>query len=245
MDVYPESFYSTSWQRASRSARRIVPLILDLVAPRSAVDVGCGTAAWLEVLREAGVEDVVGVDGPHISLDLLRIPASSFHVHDLAKPLRLSRRFDLAVSLEVAEHLPPEAAERFIGDLTELAPVVMFSAAVPGQGGTHHVNEQWPEYWAKLFGAKGYVVVDCVRPRIWQDDEVEFFYAQNVLLFVAADRLERYPLLKAEEERRRGEPLSRIHPTRWMWALDPRRQPVSSLLRALCLASWHRLGGPR
>ncbi len=245
MDVYPESFYSTSWQRASRSARRVVPLIVDFVAPGSVVDVGCGTAAWLEVLREAGVEDVLGVDGPHVNPDLLRIPASLFHVHDLAKPLRLSRRFDLAISLEVAEHLPPGAAERFIGDLTELAPIVMFSAAVPGQGGTHHINEQWPEYWVRLFRAKGYVVVDCVRPRIWQDDEVEFFYAQNVLLFVAGDRLERYPLLKLEEERRRGDPLSRIHPTRWMTAIDPRGQPLSSLLRALWVASLHRLGRHR
>lgn len=242
MDAYPETFYSTSWQRASRSARRVVPLLVDLVAPRSGVDVGCGTAAWLEVLRESGVQDVLGVDGSHVTPHLLRIPQELFHVHDLSRPLRLPRQFDLAMSLEVAEHLPGTEASRFVEDLTRLAPVVLFSAAVPGQGGTHHVNEQWPEYWAQLFAARGYQVVDCVRPRIWNDADVEFFYAQNALLFVAADRMDRYPRLKAEEERRRGEPLARVHPRRWEAALDPRRQPISSLLRALYVAAMHRLG---
>ena len=243
MDVYPERFYSTSWQRAARSARRVVPLVIDYLAPRSVVDVGCGVAAWLEVLREAGVADVLGVDGPHINTQLLRIPAGLFAVHDLSGPLQLPRGFDLAMSLEVAEHLPAAEAGRFVRDLTRLAPVVMFSAAVPGQGGTHHVNEQWPDYWAALFDANGYVVVDCLRPRIWRDEDVEFFYAQNLLLFVAADALDRYPLLKREEERRRGEPLSLVHPTRWLEALDPRRQPLSSLLRNLGVALMYRFGG--
>lgn len=241
MEAYPEAFYSTSWQRASRSARRVVPLLMRLVAPRSAVDVGCGAAAWLEVLRESGVDDVLGVDGAHVT-GLLRIPPALFHAHDLSLPLRLPRRFDLALSLEVAEHLPPTEAERFVGDLVALAPVVGFSAAIPGQGGTRHVNEQWPEYWAALFRARDYLVVDCLRPRIWHDPDVEFFYAQNMLLFVAAAELERYPGLKAEEERRRGEPLARVHPQRWAAALDPRRQRLSAQASGLWIALLHRLG---
>lgn len=245
MNVYSENFYSTSWQRASRSARRVIPRVLEWVAPRSAVDVGCGTGAWLEVLREAGVTDVLGMDGPHVSGELMRIPAALFQAHDLATPLILSRRFDFAISLEVAEHLPPAAAEGFVRDLSALAPVILFSAAVPGQGGTRHINEQWPEYWEALFRARGYVVVDCLRPRIWNDKEVEFFYAQNALLFVAEDQLDRYPLLKSEEERRRGEPLSRIHPRAWSRALDPRGQPLFSLLRSLWVATGQRLRHPR
>jgi SAM-dependent methyltransferase len=209
------------------------------------VDVGCGTGAWLEVLREAGVTDVIGIDGSHVTPELLRIPRALFHAHDLATPLSLSRRFDLAMSLEVAEHLPPGAAERFVGDLAALAPVVLFSAAVPGQGGTRHINERWPEYWESLFRACGYVVVDCLRPRIWDQKEVEFFYAQNALLFVDEHQLDRYSVLKAQEERRRGEPLSRIHPRAWLRALDPRGQPLSSLLRGLWLAIRHRLRHPQ
>jgi SAM-dependent methyltransferase len=245
VDVYSERFYSTSWLRASRSARRVVPILLDLVAPRSVLDVGCGTGAWLEVFREAGVSDVLGVDGPHVKPDLMRIPPALFLTQDLAAPLRVPRRFDLAISLEVAEHLPPEAAERFVRDLTARAPVVLFSAAVPRQGGTRHINERWPEYWEALFRGQAYVVVDCLRPRIWNDEEVEFFYAQNALLFIEQGRLDRYPALKAEEARRRGEPLSRIHPRAWMRAHDPRVQPLSSLLRAVWITARHRLRHPR
>jgi hypothetical protein len=61
------------------------------------------------------------------------------------------RTFDLAICLEVAEHLPPEAAEGFIDSLTRLAPVVLFSAAITFQVGNQHLNGQWPDYWATLF----------------------------------------------------------------------------------------------
>lgn len=245
MGIYTERFYSTSWQRAERSARRVVPLLMDWVSPRSVVDVGCGTAVWLEVFREAGVRDVLGVDGSHVSPALRRIPPEQFHVHDLALPLHLPRRFDLALSLEVAEHLPATQAARFVADLVALSPVVVFSAALPGQGGTHHVNEQWPEYWADLFTSHGYLVVDSLRPRIWSDEQVEFFYAQNALLFVDGDQIARYPALQVEEQRRRGEPLSRVHPRRWMNALDPTQQPLRSLARALGRALLHRVGFER
>lgn len=245
MTAYPQRFYATSWLRASRSARRVVPLLIDYVAPTSVVDVGCGVAAWLEVLREAGVSDVVGVDGDHVSMDLLRIPSGLFHAHDLEQPLHLPRRFDLAISLEVAEHLDAAHARRLVADLTQLAPVVLFSAAVPGQGGTHHVNEQWPDYWVELFRERGYVVIDCLRPRIWDEPDVEFFYAQNSLFFVAADRLDQYPALKGEEARRRGEPLARIHPRRWLERMDPTRQSLSSLARLFLATSRHRVFGGR
>jgi SAM-dependent methyltransferase len=240
---YPESFYSTSWQRASQSARRVVPVVLHFAEARSVVDVGCGTAAWLEVIREKGIDDVLGVDGDYVNRKLLRIPEHLFHVHDLVTPLRLPRRFDLAISLEVAEHIAPSHAERFVDDLTRLAPVIIFSAAIPAQGGTHHVNEQWPEYWAELFQKKEYVVIDCIRPLIWSDSQVEFFYAQNILLFAAESHLHRYPLLEAEASRRRADPLARVHPRAWLHAHDPGRQRLSFLLHGLwqrcaSLATW-------
>ena len=63
---------------------------------------------------------------------------------DLAQPLQIDRRFDLALSLEVAEHLPPECGSEFVQTLTDLSSVILFSAAIPFQGGTDHLNEQWP-----------------------------------------------------------------------------------------------------
>jgi SAM-dependent methyltransferase len=124
----------------------VVPTVLRLVQPEPVVDVGCGDGAWLSVFRELGVNHRFGLDGDYVDRRLLQIPQDQFSATDLSLPFRLPCTFDLAVSLEVAEHLPPQSAEDFVDSLTRLAPVVLFSAAIPLQGGTHHLNEQWPDY---------------------------------------------------------------------------------------------------
>jgi hypothetical protein len=124
----------------------------------------------------------------------------------------MDRKFDLVVSLEVAEHLPGEHAETYVDSLTRLGPAVLFSAAVPYQGGTEHVNEQWPDYWVELFERKGFVVLDPIRKRIWQHPGVEYWYSQNILLFVKRDYLENRPELEAERKDARISQLSLIHP---------------------------------
>jgi SAM-dependent methyltransferase len=113
---------------------------------RSVVDFGCGSGVWLAAWQRLVVDDVIGVDGEQ-ARSSLKISAERFLAADLRKPIRLGRRFDLAQSLEVAEHLPPQSASVFVETLTTHAPLILFSAAVPGQGGEHHVNEQPPEYW--------------------------------------------------------------------------------------------------
>lgn len=100
-------------------------------------------------------------------------------MHDLTTSLKSDRLFDLVMSLEVAEHLDAKYAETFVDSLTNFGPVILFSAAVPFQGGEHHVNEQWPSYWEELFAKKGYVAVDAIRKHIWQNPEVEWWYAQK------------------------------------------------------------------
>ena len=201
---YTPAFFDMLHDGAMSSARVIVPIVIELVKPRSVVDVGCGTGAWLSVLMENGVADVVGVDGSYIDRARLVIPSESFVTHDLSKPLELDRRFDLALSLEVAEHLPRASAPRFIATLVGLAPIVLFSAAIPGQGGTDHVNERWPDYWASLFAEHGFTPVDAIRPRIWTNAEVEPWYAQNILMFASRDALAESPPLKAEANRTTG-----------------------------------------
>jgi hypothetical protein len=147
------------------------------------VVVGCGDGSWLAVFRKLGVEQIFGIDGEYVDADLLQIPKDSFHALDLTKPFKIQRTFDLAVSLEVAEHLPPESAASFVDSLARLAPLVLFSAAIPFQGGANHLNEQWPDYWVRLFQQHGYVPVDFIRGRIWQDESIDWWYSQNTLLF--------------------------------------------------------------
>ena len=216
MHTYDVNFYEDQRDHSRRSAEEVVPVVLEYVRPRRVVDVGCGVGTWLSVFRERGVEDVTGVDGDYVDRSMLLIPAERFVPHDLTKPLPVEGPFDLVVSLEVAEHLPAQFADSFVESLTRLGPAVLFSAAVPLQGGEHHVNEQWPEYWAEKFAARGYVPVDCVRQRVWTNERVQTCYAQNVLLYARRDYLEGNAALRAEYERGVGRPLALVHPKNYL-----------------------------
>jgi SAM-dependent methyltransferase len=209
---YTDEFYKSLREGTRRSARAIVPIVLEFVRPRSVIDVGCGIGIWLSVFEEYGVSDIVGVDGDYVNRELLEISAERFMGCNLTEPLHIDRQFDLVVSLEVAEHLPSESAGTFVDSLTRLGPAILFSAAVPFQGGTHHVNEQWPDYWVRHFRAPSYVPIDLIRKRVWQNADVDFWYAQNSLIFVRKDELECYPLLREEANLTREAQLSIVHP---------------------------------
>ncbi|HEX4490222.1 MAG TPA: class I SAM-dependent methyltransferase [Acidimicrobiia bacterium] len=182
--TYDDAFYQSLDADVSASAATIAPIVVDLLHPTSVLDVGCGRGTWLAAFARLGVNDVLGVDGAHVSARDLEIPPAAFLAHDLTQPLRLGRRFDLVMSLEVAEHLDEQYASAFVESLVTHGAAVLFSAAVPGQGGAGHVNEQWPSTWAARFAEHGYVPVDAVRPKVWTDRRVAYWYAQNVLLFV-------------------------------------------------------------
>jgi hypothetical protein len=177
----------------------------------------------LTVFQEYGVEDIYGIDGDHIDKGMLEIPEALFLSLDLKKPFRMDRQFDLVVSLEVAQNLPHECAAGFIDCLTSLGPVVLFSAAIPYQGGYYHINEQWPDYWMKGFLAKEYVVIDCIRQRVWENDNVEWWYAQNTLIFARRAYLESHPLLKGAAENTNSFQLSIVHPKKYLDAVEEQR----------------------
>jgi SAM-dependent methyltransferase len=195
-----------------QSARAVVPILLSLIAPDSAIDLGCGPGNWLLALREAGVADVFGVDQNDYGDDL-RIGRECFAVANLTAPFQIQRTFGLVICIEVAEHLPPAAAPTLVRSLTALGPVVMFSAAIPLQGGTGHRNEQWPEYWRDLFAAHDFIPIDCLRPRIWENRDVAWWYTQNLLLYVHRAHLAENPRLQAEAAHPPHYPLALVHPT--------------------------------
>jgi SAM-dependent methyltransferase len=157
--LYDRAYFSEQARTARRSAEIIVPILAEMIRPRSVVDVGCGTGQWLAVCLRHGVEHVRGIDGVHVyAAHPLAFPEGSFHPQDLRDPLAPAKlgTFDLAFCLEVAEHLPPERGPALIRELTALADRVCFSAAQPGQGGRGHVNERPPAYWEELFRASGF-----------------------------------------------------------------------------------------
>jgi len=232
--TYSAAFYAGQSGGSRRSAEILLPIVRDLVHPSSVVDIGCGVGTWLAGWRALGVEDVLGVDGTWVDRMQLQIPRKCFRPHDLTAALGLDRKFELAMSLEVAEHLDAAHADRFVANLVALAPVVLFSAAIPGQGGTHHVNEQWPEYWRRKFAAHGYEIVDCLRRRVW-DAPIDYCYAQNAFLYVARDRLERDAVLRAEWQATTPAQLSLVHPEHYRFVLKPLGKP--GRLARLLLAS--------
>lgn len=184
---YSIRFYSDRGGGALISARKILGYLLPMLRPSSVVDVGCGNGSWLAAAKELGVSDLVGVDGDWARSAIAAIDGIRFIAHDLGTPIELSRRFDFAISLEVAEHLDPNRAETFVAELANLADLVLFSAAIPGQGGTHHVNEQWQSFWVSHFENCGMRVIDAVRPVFWNDNTIEFWYRQNAFVFVRDD----------------------------------------------------------
>lgn len=171
--------------RRKHGARVALGKMFEHFAPQSVVDFGCGLGIWLEVAQELGVAEVHGVEGTWLDKSLLSIDPGAVSHGDLAKPVTLGRRFDLALSIEVAEHLPETSAEIFVATLTGHADVVMFSAAIPFQGGVGHVNEQWPTYWAEKFRHHGYVPVDFIRAQIWADKSIKWPLRQNLLVFAS------------------------------------------------------------
>jgi SAM-dependent methyltransferase len=208
-------FFNTLRPKAQSSAAIVAPLVVDLIAPKRVIDVGCGTGSWRRAFAALGC-DVWGVDGTHVPQELLEIPPARFMVRDLALPLAFADTWDLAVSLEVAEHLEPSSAEIFARGLAQLAPALLFSAAIPNQGGTHHVNEQWPTYWVDLFSQYDMLPIDCIRPVIWDDPRVAWWYAQNTLLFVKHAHLLDYPKLPHAPKEKKPRIPSLVHPHLYM-----------------------------
>lgn len=218
--TYDCDFFSRNYVTASTSAEAVVPLVYEWIRPTSVVDLGCGTGSWLAEFRKHGAEDIRGIDGDYVDREMLRIPASCFTAHDLQTKYVGDRRFDLAMSLEVAEHLPEEHAPMLVESLTSLAPLVLFSAAIPHQGGVNHVNCQWPAFWAQLFDQHGFVAIDCLRARLWENEDVAWWYRQNILIYGAENVLDDYPVLADMRRCSPSSPPSLIHPVLLQWWID-------------------------
>src|SRR2546421_7891828 len=217
--VYTSEFFQYFHSESNRSARVVVPLVLELYRPGSVVDVGCGLGGWLAAFQAHGVEDILGIDGDYIDRKMLDIPPEHFKIVDISRPFTLDRTYDLAVCLEVAEHLAPEHATDFVESLTRLAPVILFSAAIPLQGGTKHLNEQWPDYWAQKFRASGFLPIDAIRKKIWGRDEIPVWYRQNILLFCTEQILASYNVLNEAFRTTNQDMLSIVHPQLFLASL--------------------------
>ncbi|MBO9484009.1 methyltransferase domain-containing protein [Salinisphaera sp. G21_0] len=215
MTEYTESFYDDQSHASYISATKVLPIIFKHIKPRSVLDLGCGLGTWLKACGELGVKDFYGVDGSYVNKEKLWISKDRFISANLSEKLYLHRRFDMAFSMEVAEHIDSNSAKLFVNNLTDHSDVILFSAAIPYQGGTGHVNENWPEFWAIHFQKNGYKPIDFIRPKVWHDPEISFWYKQNTILYIKEERINK---LGFEHYKARSFPLTVIHPDMYLWA---------------------------
>ncbi len=168
----------------TNDAEILVPHFISLTNPKSVVDVGCGLGTFLKVFKEHGVTNVVGIEGLWLDKNKTLLEPAEMVTANLEEPLRLEQRFDLAICLEVAEHLREDSSEEFVRSLTGLSDYIIFSAGIPYQGGQNHINEQWPSWWAERFEKEGYSFYDVIRPQIWNNDKLFWWYKQNIFLII-------------------------------------------------------------
>lgn len=190
---YTTDFYDRIGEGSLESARVVVPLIQAMFNATSVIDFGCGTGSWLKAFEENGASDVQGLDFGEVAPEQLQIAPERFATMDLSERVDLGRRFDLAISLEVAEHLSEDAANQFVGNLVRHADIVVFSAAIPGQLGNGHINCQYPSYWAEIFSHHMYRCYDALRADIWERDEIPFWYRQNMVVFARRKVSDHFP----------------------------------------------------
>ncbi len=185
-EIYNDEFYKKRDKMTRHSAKVILSEVLKYYFPKTVIDIGCGVGTWLDVFRSIvpGERQIVGIDGAYVDNRYLVIPQNNFYAANLEEPLPVfDNRFDLAISLEVAEHLEPDRAESFIKDLCAYSDVVLFSAATILQGGNGHKNEQRLSYWVNIFNQQGYECYDVIRKEICNDVEIPDWYRNNVVFF--------------------------------------------------------------
>lgn len=234
MTVYTEDFFTGQADGSWRSAAAVLPVVQDIVGKLGSVlDVGCGVGTWLAEWSRLGVPTVIGYDGDYVDRSALHIAPAQFVAVDLGDPASVPRRsVDLTMSVEVAEHLDESRAEAFADLLASGGDLLLFSAAIPHQGGTHHVNERWPSYWREKLRARGFEEFDLIRPRIWDDDAVEWWYRQNVLLYARGERAEQLRRID-----RPTPPLDVVHPDAWFSGLAAARESVAPSVPAAAAVS--------
>lgn len=180
--LYNDDFYKRRNEYTAYSANQILNLVFRYFDIHTAVDIGCGVGTWLNVIKTKG-GGVVGLDGKYVNKNYLVIGCDEFIETDLEERIQINQTFDLAISLEVAEHLSKKRAATFVEDLCGLSDTILFSAATILQGGEGHQNEQRLSYWSKMFSERGYYMMDFIRPAIWNDSQIPVWYRQNTVVF--------------------------------------------------------------
>lgn len=182
--IYDQNFYDQMNYMSIQSAGIYANYLTNFYKPISVLDLGCGSGAWLKAFKDCGSKKLKGMDGDWIKKEELLDSEIAFNPTNLNELELSGEKFDLAMSLEVAEHLEESSANNFVDYLTNSSDIVLFGSAYENQGGTNHINEQKHSYWAKKFANKGFLPFDFFREKFWDNSKVGFWYRQNIFLYI-------------------------------------------------------------
>lgn len=188
-EIYNAAFYEDRHNATWHAAETILGMLSRFFRPpNSVLDFGCGVGTWLSYFHD-GKASITGIEGPWVPIERLEVPPSCVHFYNIQEELSKKseifpsiEKHDLTISLEVAEHIDESLSDKFVYFLTSHADYILFSAAIPGQTGDGHVNEQWPSYWAEKFAEYDFDLFDVIRHDIWDDEDIPFWYRQNCFL---------------------------------------------------------------
>lgn len=186
--IYNKWFYLNNRYGSFISGFQFLKNIIPTFKIKSIVDFGCGTGTWLAAAKSISEVEVLGIDGEYVSKDDLMIDESEFLPSDLTCGVMLGKKYDLAISVEVAEHLPVSASDTLVRDLCRASDIVLFSAAHVGQGGDGHINCQPFEFWQEKFLNNNFHYIN-IREQFKDNWEIEGWYRENISLFISSDRL--------------------------------------------------------
>lgn len=184
INMYNASYYKKHETGSYKSAIQILEYINSFIKFNSVIDFGCGMGTWCKALYNLNIKDFLGIDKHQYDPTYMLIPTEKYMQFDLCKSLELDRKVDMAISVEVAEHINPKYSDIFIKNICSCSEIVLFSAAVPHQGGTGHINEQPCTYWEMIFNKYGYKAIDCIRPYFWNNEQIEIWYRNNCILYL-------------------------------------------------------------
>lgn len=184
--IYTRRFYKKSVQEGQQSATVFSRLAYRRFKPKSVIDLGCGSGIYLKYFfTEPGVK-IIGIDGSKKTKDVFILPQNYLKIFDLRSPLNLKTRYDLAICIEVAEHIDESKSQMLVDNLCRCSNIVLFTAAPRGQGGTHHINEQPKKYWIKKFSQCGYKY-DLDETKLiakeLEDQKVTWWLYKNLMIF--------------------------------------------------------------
>lgn len=155
--IYDDAFFK-EWgnehKEYIRSAEMITDILYDSFKPKKLADLGCGCGVYSHLLAKKGVS-VLALDGAQVPKE--HAFSINIHAQDLTVPFENTwGNFDIALCLEVAEHIPEHLTDIFLENILKFSDTLILSAAPKGQDGHHHVNEQPKRYWVKKLAEKGF-----------------------------------------------------------------------------------------